>query len=706
MVDRSGAERLLNKALASEHVTFRQGQWQAIDALVNENRRVLVVQATGWGKSIVYFLATRILRDRGAGPTLIISPLLALMRNQILAAERLGLEAGTVNSTLNDFERGRLKDRVRSGAVDALLISPEQLANDVFVQDFLLPIANHIGLLVVDEVHCISDWGHDFRPDYRRLVHVLRQMPDNMPIIGTTATANDRVIKDIRDQLGDIEVHRGKLMRRTLALQTMRLPSRAERLAWLVDHIHELPGTGIVYTLTTRDAEQVADWLRRNGVDARAYHGHVRGEGFGNSDEYRRYLEDGLLQNNIKVLVATTALGMGYDKPDLGFVVHFQAPSSVIAYYQQVGRAGRGNQFDDDHAAIGVLMSGSEDDRIHEYFRGSAFPREDSMRDVLRYLDDRDQGASEWDLEQALNIEADQIRRVLKFLSVESPSPVMRDGRLWRRMPVHYQMDQERIRRLNEQREEEWREVQGYIDERGCLMKFLAEALNDSEPSACGKCASCLGGPVIDSSRSSASTRAAVGFLRRSEFPLRCRKRIRPGDLGEYDLKGYIPRGHQAEEGRVLSRWGDAGWGRAVMEDKQGNDVFRDGLIDAARDMIQNRWQPNPFPRWVTHIPSRRNPNLVRDFAERLAGRLGLPHLPVVVKVKDNLPQKEQRNASHQCRNLDGVFDIRGEVRQGAVLLVDDVVDSAWTLTIAAMLLRRRGSGPVFPFALTSSRAR
>ena len=246
----------LRTALANPDAEFRPGQWEAIDSLVNHRKKLLVVERTGWGKSSVYFIATRILRDRGAGPTLIVSPLLALMRNQIEAAERLGIRALTINSTNSD-DWPSLIQQILGNQTDAVLISPERLANDKFVRNVLLPVAGRIGLVVVDEAHCISDWGHDFRPDYRRLVNILKFMPANMPVLGTTATANKRVQDDIISQLGDITVQRGSLMRDTLALQTIRLPDQSARLAWLAQHLPDLPGTGIIYTLTKRDAEHL-----------------------------------------------------------------------------------------------------------------------------------------------------------------------------------------------------------------------------------------------------------------------------------------------------------------------------------------------------------------------------------------------------------------------------------------------------------------
>ncbi len=695
MPDRAQALRLLRMLMDDPTVEFRQGQWEAIDALVNRRERLLVVERTGWGKSTVYFIATRILRNSGRGPTLIVSPLLALMRNQMDAANRLGIRALSINST-NREEWPKLQRAVLANEVDALLVSPERLANDQFVENVMLPIAGRIGMLVVDEAHCISDWGHDFRPDYRRLVNILQRMPPNMPILGTTATANNRVVVDVQAQLGNIGIQRGALTRESLALQTMRLPSQAARLAWLAEHIDSLPGTGIIYTLTKRDANQVAGWLRSRGVTARAYYGNVTSDEFEDSNSYREHLERQLLHNELKALVATTALGMGYDKPDLGFVVHFQAPASIVAYYQQVGRAGRAIEY-----AAGILISGREDHEIHDYFRRSAFPSEQWVDPILDALEDSD-GLSTRQLEEVVNLRSGQIAKVLKFLSVDIPAPVIKAGVTWRRTLVPYRMDHERIRRLTEQREMEWQGVQQYIDEEGCLMHFLAEALDDDESRPCGKCASCLGQPIVDPNFTNATAVEAARYLRHSELSLECNKQVARDAFQEYDLRGNLPADLRAETGRILSRWGDAGWGGVVAQDKQGG-YFRDELVDAVVEMLLERWRPLPSPEWVTCVPSLTRPALVPDFASRLAESLALPFAPVVTKVRNNDPQKEQQNRFHQCRNLDGAFAITEPLPPRPVLLVDDVVDSRWTLTIIAALLRRSGSGQVWPLALTTS---
>ena len=695
VTERLEARELLRITLNDPTAEFRDGQWQAIDKLVNQQERLLMVQRTGWGKSAVYFIATRILRNRGYGPTLIVSPLLALMRNQIEAAGRLGIRAVSINSTNRD-SWPELQRTIHNDGVDALLVSPERLANDEFVENVLLPVAGRIGLLVVDEAHCISDWGHDFRPDYRRLVNILRNMPENLPILGTTATANERVIEDVHAQLGDIGIQRGSLMRDTLALQNMRLPSQAARLAWLAEHVEALPGTGIIYTLTKRDAGQVADWLVEQGVTARAYFGDVTNDGFEDSDAYRQHLEDQLLRNQIKVLVATTALGMGYDKPDLGFVVHYQAPGSVVAYYQQVGRAGRAIK-----QAVGILMSGREDDDIHEYFRRSAFPSESHVEEILGVLEESD-GLTMRDLEEKVNLRRRQIEHTLKFLSVDNPAPVIRTGSLWQRTPISYRLDHERIHRLTGQREIEWQEMQNYLGEDGCLMKFLASALDDENPQACGKCSCCSGGPIVDPVFSHERAVSSARFLRQSEMPLECNRQVARDAFVQYGFRGNLAPELRAETGRILSRWGDAGWGQLVAEDKHQGQ-FRLELVEAVAEMLLDRWQPVPSPEWVTCVPSQTHPDLVPGFAQGLASALELPFLPVVNKTGHNEPQKVQQNRFYQCRNLDGAFGVDGPVPQGPVLLVDDVVDSGWTMTVVSALLRQAGSGSVWPVALATT---
>jgi len=694
-MNRQEAEALLRQALENPNAEFRDGQWEAIDTLVNQRKKLLVVQRTGWGKSSVYFIATKLLRDQGYGPTIIVSPLLALMRNQIDAAKKIGVNAITVNST-NHEDWGRLTQQVLADEVDCLLISPERLANEDFNNNLLVPIAERIGLMVVDEAHCISDWGHDFRPDYRRILNILRRMPSNMPVLGTTATANNRVIEDIISQLGDIEVQRGPLVRESLGLQTMPIQDAATRLAWLSQVVVQQDQSGIVYVLTKRDAIQVSDWLLQQGIQAAPYYSGVESDKFENSDLYRQHLEEGLLSNGLKVLVATTALGMGYDKPDLGFVIHYQAPSSIVGYYQQVGRAGRGI----DHA-VGVLLSGNEDERIHDFFRRSAFPLEHHVNTVLEALDQSD-GLTSRAMEERVNLRFGQIEKVLKLMSVENPSPVIKSGSKWHRTTAAFHMDHDRINHLTQQRELEWQEVQDYMSHTGCLMDFLRRSLDDPSSESCGKCANCLGHALISPLEEHQRIIEASLFLRHSEFTLKLKKQVAANAFPIYGFRGNLPLALQAEPGRVLSRWGDTAWGHLVEEGKE-QGFFSDDLVDAMAKMIKQRWQPEHQPQWVCFVPSLTHVELVPNFAERLANKLGLPFRNVVKKVTQNEQQKYQQNRYHQCKNLDGAFEVNVDLPNTPVFLVDDMVDSGWTMTIIAALLRQQGASHVYPIALAST---
>ena len=698
---REKAQAYLGAALNNPNASFRDGQWESIEQLLQRNR-VLVVQRTGWGKSMVYFLATKLLREQGAGPTLLISPLLSLMRNQLEAAERIGVTARTINST-NVDEWPEIKNELTANQVDVLLISPERLANDEFRQDILANIATNIGLFVVDEAHCISDWGHDFRPDYRRIVRVLQAIPSNVPVLATTATANNRVVNDIRHQLGEeIDLQRGSLVRKSLKLQNINMPSPAARMAWLAQTIPSLPGSGIVYTLTQRDAERVTEWLLINNIDARAYHAGIQDQQDGSS--VKEELEQQLLNNEIKTLVATVALGMGFDKPDLGFVIHFQRPASVVHYYQQVGRAGRAVD-----EAYGILLCGEEDDHIADYFIRTAFPPQQHIAIILRALDDSDKGLSVPEMQQVLNLRKGQIDKTLKYLTIESPSPVTKIKSKWQATPAAatYQVDQAYVNAITEIRRREQQQMRNYMGHPECLMSYLQTALDDPAPKNCGKCRNCSPELLLNETFDDDLANRAGLFLRRSYQPLQPRKRWPASNMFEQsELNGYnIPPEQQAQEGRALSLWRDAGWGELVAHGKYEENKFSDDLVTACVDMIAE-WSPDPALQWVTCIPSLNHPELVPDFAERLAGALGLPFIPCIEKTLANRQQKEMENNYQQAKNLDGAFTITDQCPAGECLLVDDIIDSGWTFTVASALLQKAGCTAVYPMALALNRPR
>lgn len=685
------AQALLRDGLQDGAASFRDGQWEAIESLVRNRQRLLLVQRTGWGKSIVYFIAARLLREQNGnrGLSLLISPLLSLMRNQIEMAQRMGIRAETMHSA-NTERWTEVKNLLYQDQIDVLLISPERLANQEFEAEVLQPIASRILLFIVDEAHCISDWGHDFRPDYRRITRVLKLLPRNVPVLATTATANNRVVADIKQQLGDdLRIHRGALARRSLRLQNVMLPSQAERLAWLAAHLSELPGSGVIYTLTIADSERVARWLRQKGWEVYSYHADLE-------TEKREQLEQMLLHNQVKALVATVALGMGFDKPDLGFVVHFQRPGSVVHYYQQIGRAGRSLE-----NALVILLGGEEDDEIVDYFIRTALPPQAHTEAVLHALRSSPNGLTLVELERKVNLSRQQLDKVLRLLLSETPAPLLHLDRRYQLAPVPYRMNHEHVARLTALRCAEQEQMRQYMQSQQCLMQYLQMALDDPHAEPCGRCAVCVGSDIIAPEVDASLVREAILFLRRADVPISPRK-MWPSKEGLMITSGQgkIPEPLQAEEGRALCLWGDAGWGSFVRKGKYQDGFYDDDLVTGMEEMI-NRWQPQPAPRWVTCVPSLRHPSLVPDFAQRLAQRLGLPFVPCVKKVRETKPQKEMQNSFHQVRNLDGAFAIeRWPGIAEPVFLVDDVVDSGWTLTVVAFLLRRAGSGAVFPIAL------
>ena len=685
--DPKRALELLRIGSGRADAIFRDGQEDAIRHIVDGKGRLLVVQKTGWGKSFVYFIAIKLLREAGGGPALLISPLLALMRNQIAAAERMGVRAATINSD-NVEDWTDVEGKLGKGEIDVLLISPERLANERFRAQVLAGIAAQVSMLVIDEAHCISDWGHDFRPHYRLLERIAKTLPPNLRLLATTATANNRVMKDLAAVLGPkLQVSRGDLNRTSLTLQTIRLPSQAERLAWLAEQLITLHGHGIIYTLTVRDANQVALWLKAQGFNVEAYTGET--------GDRREQLEQALLKNQVKALVATTALGMGYDKPDLAFVIHYQTPGSVVAYYQQVGRAGRALE-----SAYGVLLSGEEESDITDWFIRSAFPTRQEVADVLRALEGEPNGLSVPELLSRVNLSKGRVEKTIALLSLEAPAPIAKQGSKWQLTAATLsEAFWDRAERLTVLRRDEHQQMQDYVSlPFGEHMGFLIGAL-DGDPSVVTEPAL----PPLPATVNTELVKAAVEFLRRTSLPIEPRKKWPDGGMPQYGVKGFIAPAHQAESGKALCVWGDAGWGGLVRQGKYHDGYFSDDLVAACVKMIQE-WNPQPSPTWVTCVPSLRHPELVPNFAQRLAAALGLPFHMVIAKTDARPEQKTMANSTQQARNIDGSLALNGQpIPPGPVLLVDDMVDSRWTLTVSAWLLRQSGSGVVWPMALSQT---
>ena len=671
---------------------FRPGQLEAIRDLVADRARVLCVQRTGWGKSAVYFVATALLRRAGAGPTLIVSPLLALMRNQLGAARRLGLRAHTINSTNRD-EWDDVSAQLAAGELDLLLISPERLNNPRFRSELMPLFAASVGLLVIDEAHCISDWGHDFRPDYRRVSEMLEALAGDAAVLGTTATANDRVVTDVVEQLApgggaQLRTYRGPLARTSLRLEVVELPRPAQRLAWLVEHLGAgsgdgapaLAGSGIVYTLTKRDADQVAGFLNANGIGAVAYSGDQ------DADE-RIATEDRLLANDIKAVVATSALGMGYDKPDLGFVVHYQAPGSVVSYYQQVGRAGRGV----DHADV-VLLRGAEDRAIQDFFIEQSFPSRERVDAVLSALQSAgERGCTTRELMAVVNVGMGRLEAMLKVLDVEGA--VARDGSRWLFVPdAAWEYDGERYARVTELRRAEQRAMASFGADGRCLMRTLQEQLDDPEPRDCGRCAVCTEARFAEPP-DARLVELAGRHLRSRPIELEVKK-MAPDASGSMRK---LPEERRTEPGWALARFGDGGWWPSIERGLDAGGAFEDDLVAAVADLARRE-----SPAWVCAVPSARLGDALDRLAELVAATLGVPALQLVSRVEPRPPQREMANAVQQAANVRGAFSVAGTPPPGTGILLDDRRISGWTLAMVGGQLRMAGAQRVVPLALAT----
>ncbi|WP_420111553.1 RecQ family ATP-dependent DNA helicase [Pseudactinotalea sp.] len=689
---REAAEAALRRLVGRDDAELREDQWRAIEALVTQRRRALVVQRTGWGKSAVYFVATALLRARGAGPTVIVSPLLALMRDQIAAAERAGIRAVTVNSA-NTTEWSQVYERIASGEVDVLLCSPERLNNPDFRDEVLPRLAASAGLVVIDEAHCISDWGHDFRPDYRRIRTLLADLPAGIPVLATTATANERVTTDVAEQLGaadDVLVLRGGLDRPSLHLAVVPLPDVSSRLAWLVENLRGYTGSGIVYCLTVAAAEQTATQLRAAGYEVASYTGQT-------DPAEREQLEADLKENRVKALVATSALGMGFDKPDLGFVIHLGAPPSPIAYYQQVGRAGRAVT-----RADVVLLPGEEDKAIWDYFGSMGFPKQADVRDALAQLPMLGEGTlSVAALEPLVDLRRNRLEMMLKVLDVDGAVRRVRGG--WASTGEEWAYDADRYQRVEEARLAEQQAMLAYQRTGECRMTFLRRCLDDPELTTgerCGRCDVCGGvtppgppaGEAINAAREGLDV-IGVEIMPRRQWPTGMKQ------IG-VELSGRIAAQEQPETGRALARLDGLGWSLPLRELLSGPDGELPVSLRAPLTRLLEQWQPDVDG--IVAVDSASRPQLLRHLTSGVAALLSVP---VIGAVRPEAGSEPGRHDVNSAQRLAGVvrrlMTVDGlEVAGRRVLLVDDSVDSGWTVTHVSRMLRQAGADTVLPLVL------
>jgi ATP-dependent DNA helicase RecQ len=675
-------------AMAGPAAQPREDQAAAVAALVEQRARVLVVQATGWGKSAVYWAATSALRAAGKGPTLVVSPLLALMRDQIAAAALAGLRAATVNST-NLEEWGTVFDDIAADRLDVLLVSPERLGNEGFAERLPGLIAA-TGLVVIDEAHCISDWGFDFRPDYQRLAKTLVDLGADTPVLATTATANQRVTQDIARQLGPQTVtFRGSLARASLRLAVVPGLTSLERYAWAADALDQLPGSGIVYALTVAETERLAGFLHSCGFAVAAYHGQLE-------TAARERIEDALRRNALKAVVATSALGMGYDKPDLAFCIHVGSPASPVAYYQQVGRAGRALP-----DAVAVLLPAETDEAIWTYFATAGVPDEERVGRILGALAERPHTLVE--LENATSIRRGRLEGLVKILAVEEV--VRREGSAYALTGKPWVYDAERWRALAQVRAREAGLMRSFARGTGCLMRFLQQALDDPDPSDCGRCSVCTGRLPGPGARPGAERIEAARVFARGQDVLIEPRKLWPSGGARRPRKGRIV---GCNEGRALAFADDPGWADVLLPllaaphapDGLDRNLLRpvlDGVV-ALLGRWRRTWGERPVA--VVPMPSELHPHLIRAVAQHVASVGRLPLLDALL-LAGPTPGPDAASGAKVAALLDAL-SVRPDVPvpTGPLLLIDARYRSGWTMTVAAALLREAGATAVLPLVL------
>lgn len=662
---------------------FRDGQLESILAVLNK-KKILVIQKTGWGKSVVYFIATKILREEGAGPTIIVSPLLALMKNQVVSAQKLHMQVATINSD-NREEHRRIYANLAN--YDAIIVSPERLSDEAFMDN--LANLRKIRLFVVDEAHSISDWGHDFRPDYQRIVKLLDHFPADIAILGTTATANQRVIEDIQRQLGDdLQVVKGDLMRENLAIQVNPCQSDEKRLAWLAQYLQTdeklKDKQGIIYCLTQRDCETVAEFLKRYGISAEAYHSGLEKDDVHDVAQERITLFD---QGKVRILVATIKLGMGYDKSDVGFIIHYQLPQNLISYYQQIGRAGR-----DGEKAYAILLHGPDDEETLEAFIKNAQADPKLLDTIMREIHN---GIKAQELLANINIKPSKLEEALKYLSIHDY--IYKDRGVYRKntaLTFHSEEETKKQEALNAMREKELDKMKDYLTLGTCFMEFVLKELDAFDTKAeCDICSNCTRKYLIPISVQPEYVDAATLFLKNKHGRILPRKR--------WADNRHIPEELRFQTGWVLTNEYYSEIGKLVKNGKYKENRFSNELVELSKEYLKDVMKEHIDV--VTAVPSLRRPKLVPDFAQRLADELHIPFKDIIHKVKQTDEQKLFQNSYMQQMNIENSIELTDDIRDKVILLVDDMVDSKWTFTVISAKLLQAGAKAIYPFALAKT---
>ncbi|HLI68172.1 MAG TPA: RecQ family ATP-dependent DNA helicase [Ktedonobacteraceae bacterium] len=666
-------ERLLSERFGLQ--SFHPGQREIIEHLV-QGKRVLAIQRTGWGKSLCYQLASMYFPHL----TLVFSPLKALMRDQCQRCNaRYHIPSAIVSSDFLPEENAATLEQAVGGKIKILYIAPERLDNQLW-QNYVRQM--RLSMIVVDEAHCISTWGHDFRPHYRRIVTLLEAIPETVSVLALTATANQRVEQDIREQIGtNALVIRGSMRRPNLHLNVVNVNGDEEKLGYLAANLPIWPGSGVVYTATKSSAEMIATFLQEQGIKAEYYHA-------GREDADRQHIEQSLMTNRYKVVCSTNALGMGIDKPDIGFIVHYHIPASPIHYYQEIGRAGR-----DGNNAKCVLLYDPEDLAIQHHFIEGAKPPARHYETVLSLIRNEVQGWRLTDLLRVTGLSQSALRNIL--IDLEEQGLIQRMKSDNHRQTTLYvskhlgRVDVALYERVRIQKESELADIQAYAQSDQCFMGYLTSYLGDAPGYHCGTCGNCQQDNWKSVPVSKISLEAVEYFFEQTFLP-------------RIEKHGTIKQ-PEHEAGWSLSYHGSTRIGELVRASKYENaGPFAEQLVQRAVEVICSRY-PLADLDGIVSVPPTKSGRLVEDFAHRVASKLGIRYVPALVKLRMTQEQKVCTNAVQKKENVKGAFAVLepSQVIGRVLLLIDDIYDSGYILREVGATLMKAGAKAVYPLTIT-----
>lgn len=672
--DRAQAERLLQRTFHLPR--FYDEQWRAISQLL-QGHRILMIERTGFGKSLCFQFPATLME----GVTVVFSPLIALMRDQVQALAALGIEARLINSEQDiELNRQTIADAL-AGRVKILYIAPERQESTEWIE---ATRQLRLAMIVVDEAHTISVWGHDFRPAFRRIVNLVNLLPAGMPVLAATATATRRVQDDIERQIGrGITTIRGQLMRDNFRLHVIEVGSDDEKMAWLAANVAALPGTGLIYTGIRADTDLYARWLRYRGVEAVSYNA-------GLDAETRKDIERGLKANRWKCIVSTNALGMGIDKPDIRFIIHTQMPASPIHYYQEIGRAGRDGLPTD----IILFFNGTRDEdgwshdcQLPRAFIDTAKPRTECYRQVIDAL--KDDVLGERDIVKRCNLKSTQFR-VIKADLIEQG--IIREVKVARSKKYEYQfgapeLDTSGFEQLRRAKMADLRAMRDYVSTREPRMAYLCRYLGDATPPVAAGCDNTT--EPRWTATLDAEMQAALDDFRETYFP----------EITVAERKNNII------DSVAGSYYGVSTVGRALRRSKyEGGGPFPDFLLGLTLKAYRKTFH-NKHLDFVMSVPPTVSGTLVEEFARRIASVLRVPYSPLLVKTRTTQVQKLFHSAYSKRDNISGAFALQGsaDLRGTTILLVDDIFDSGATLKEIGRVLTAAGAKEIVPIVIAKT---